>query len=169
MNRQQVLPGSLNHLVVFSCQVLPRFRLNQGLLLSGAVAYYTLLSIVPMSILSLVVLTHFIEEQQLILTLSTYLNMMIPTYAGMLIKHMQAFIEHRRVVGMIGIFVMQFFSSLALDRHATMKTARLPRRRTRPVALWLSPRGHSVQAAQSPPPGPGRKRPHGRISLRSAP
>lgn len=106
MNRRQ-------NSFAFLLRVLDRFRRNQGLLLSGAVAYYTLLSIVPMSILSLVVLTHFVEEQQLILTVSTYLNMVIPSYAGMLIKHVQAFIEHRRVVGIIGILVMLFFSSLA--------------------------------------------------------
>jgi membrane protein len=43
---------------------------NQGLLLSGALAYYTLLSIVPMTILFLTGLSHFIEtleKRQLIL------------------------------------------------------------------------------------------------------
>ncbi len=113
MKRQQNAIGLMARFATFALRVLRRFRRNQGLLLSGAVAYYTLLSIVPMSILSLVVLTHFIDEQQLILTLSTYLNMMIPSYASMLVKHVQAFIEHRRVVGMIGILVMLFFSSLA--------------------------------------------------------
>jgi membrane protein len=113
MNGRQNAYWMLNCFSGFLRQVLLRFRRNQGLLLSGAVAYYTLLSIVPMSILSLVLLTHFIDEQQLILTLSTYLNMVIPSYAGLLIKHVQAFIEHRRVVGIIGILVMLFFSSLA--------------------------------------------------------
>ncbi len=56
------------------------FIRNQGFLLSGAVAYYTLLSIVPMSIIALVVLTNIIEEQHLIQTLSTYMEMVIPGY-----------------------------------------------------------------------------------------
>ncbi|MBP1752036.1 MAG: hypothetical protein H6Q57_872 [Geobacteraceae bacterium] len=55
----------------FLLRVLRGFRRNQGLLLSGAVAYYTLLSVIPMSILALLVLTHFIEESLLFQTLST--------------------------------------------------------------------------------------------------
>jgi len=55
----------------FLQRVLRGFRRNQGLLLSGAVAYYTLLSVIPMSILALLVLTHFIEESLLFQTLST--------------------------------------------------------------------------------------------------
>lgn len=84
-------------------------------MLSGAVAYYTLLSIVPLSILALVVLTHFVEEQQLIHTLSTYLDMVIPGYAATLTEQVRAFLEHRKVVGIIGFIVMLFFSSIAFS------------------------------------------------------
>lgn len=84
-------------------------------MLSGAVAYYTLLSIVPLSILALVVLTHFIEEQELIHTLSTYLDMVIPGYAATLTEQARAFLEHRKVVGIIGFIVMLFFSSIAFS------------------------------------------------------
>src|SRR5512141_2492534 len=106
------VPGRL---FSFLFRVLRGFKRNQGLLLSGAVAYYTLLSIVPMSILALVVLTHFIEEQQLIHTLSTYLEMVIPGYAATLTEQVRAFLEHRKVVGIIGFLVMLFFSSLAFS------------------------------------------------------
>jgi len=99
----------------FLLQVVRRFISNRGFLLSGAVAYYTLLSIVPLSILSLIVLTHFIEEQQLILTLSTYLEMVIPGYAATLTEQVRAFIENRKVVSIIGFLAMLFFSSLAFS------------------------------------------------------
>lgn len=99
----------------FLLQVVRRFISNQGFLLSGAVAYYTLLSIVPLSILALIVLTHFIEEQQLILTLSTYLEMVIPGYAATLTEQVRAFLEYRKVVGIIGFLGMLFFSSLAFS------------------------------------------------------
>jgi YihY family inner membrane protein len=99
----------------FLLRVVHGFRRNQGLLLAGAVAYYTLLSIVPLSILALIVLTHFIEEQQLIHTLSTYLEMVIPGYAATLTEQVRAFLEHRKVVGIIGFFVMLFFSSIAFS------------------------------------------------------
>lgn len=95
--------------------VVRSFRRNQGLLLSGAVAYYALLSIVPLSILVPIVLTHFMEEQKLIHTLSTYLEMVIPGYSATLILQVRAFIEHKNVVGIIGLIGMLFFSSLAFS------------------------------------------------------
>ena len=99
----------------FLLRVLRSFRRNQGLLLSGAVAYYTLLSVIPMSILALIVLTHFIKEQQLIQTLSTYLEMVIPGYAATLTEQVRVFLEHRKTVGIIGFLVMLFFSSMAFS------------------------------------------------------
>ncbi len=103
------------HAFSFLLQVIRGFMRNQGLLLSGAVAYYTLLSIVPLSIIALIVLTHFIEEQQLIHTLSTYLEMVIPGYAATLTEQVQEFLQHRQVVGIIGFLGMLFFSSTAFS------------------------------------------------------
>ena len=97
----------------FLARVIKGFIRNQGLLLSGALAYYTLLSIVPLSILSLIVLSHFIEEAQLFQMLSTYIGMVIPGYAATLNDQVRVFLEHRKVVGIIGFLVMLFFSSTA--------------------------------------------------------
>jgi len=94
-------------------RVLRSFKRNQGILLSGAVAYYTLLSIIPMSILILIVLSHFIDEVQLFHTLSTYIEMVIPGYAVTLTEQARIFLAHRRVIGIIGFLVMLFFSSIA--------------------------------------------------------
>jgi membrane protein len=91
------------------------FKRNQGLLLSGAVAYYTLLSIVPMSMITLVVLSNFIDEQRLIDTLSTYLSMLVPGYAATLTEQVKVFIDNRGTVGVIGFIVMLFFSSIAFS------------------------------------------------------
>jgi membrane protein len=112
MNKQQNV-NKISRLFSFLLRVLRGFRRNQGLLLSGALAYYTLLSIVPMSILALIVLSHFIEEEQLFHTLSTYLGMVIPGYAATLTEQVQVFLEHRKMVGIIGFLVMLFFSSIA--------------------------------------------------------
>ncbi|MEQ8203877.1 MAG: ribonuclease R, partial [Smithellaceae bacterium] len=71
MNRRLNMKQILRRLYNFLLSVARDFINNQGLLLSGAVAYYALLSIVPLSLLVLVVLTHFIGEEQLIITLST--------------------------------------------------------------------------------------------------
>lgn len=100
-------------LLKFLLRVLRGFGRNQGLLLSGAVAYYTLLSMVPLSIVALIVLTHLIGEQQLIDTLSTYIGMVIPGYAATLTEQVRTFLEHRKAVGIVGFLVMLFFSSLA--------------------------------------------------------
>jgi membrane protein len=115
MSRQQNANRLMDRFFGFLLRVARGFRRNQGLLLSGAVAYYTLLSIVPLSILALVVLTHFIEEQQLLNTLSRYLEMVIPGYVATLTEQVRAFLEHRKAVGFIGFIVMLFFSSLAFS------------------------------------------------------
>ncbi len=102
----------LVRLFSFALKVLRGFKRNQGLLLSGAVAYYTLLSIVPMSIIALIVLSHFIGEEQLFHTLSTYIEMVVPGYAATLTEQTRVFLEHRKAVGIIGFLFMLFFSSI---------------------------------------------------------
>jgi membrane protein len=108
-------PGirELGRLFSFLMNVLRDFRRNQGLLLCGAVAYYTLLSIVPLSILALIGISRFVEEEQLFQTLSTYLEMIIPGYAATLTEQARVFLAHRVVIGAIGLLVMLFFSSIA--------------------------------------------------------
>jgi YihY family inner membrane protein len=91
------------------------FYRNQGLLMAGAVAYYTLLSIVPLSILALSVLSHFLNTEELIQTLTIYLKLIIPGYAQTLTEQVRLFVENRHVIGMIGIVFMLFFSSIAFS------------------------------------------------------
>ncbi len=93
--------------------VVRDFRRNQGFLLSGAVAYYTLLSVVPMSILALTVLSHVIGEERLVATMATYLEMVVPGYTATLLEQVRIFVENRHVIGSIGFLVMLFFSSIA--------------------------------------------------------
>src|SRR5215210_2512604 len=50
----------------FALQTLKAFRANQGLLLAGAVAYYALLSIVPLLILFVIALSHLIDQRDVI-------------------------------------------------------------------------------------------------------
>ncbi|MFA7405146.1 MAG: YihY/virulence factor BrkB family protein [Pelobacteraceae bacterium] len=115
MNTRHDMYLMMNRLVGFLLRVARSFISNQGFLLAGAVAYYTLLSIVPLSIIALIVLSHFIEEQQLIHTLTIYLEMVIPGYAVTLTEQVRAFIENRATVGIIGFLGMLFFSSLAFS------------------------------------------------------
>lgn len=64
----------VTHPSAFALCVVRAFRANQGLLLAGAVAYYTLLSIVPLLILMLVALSHIIDQGELLGTLGRYLE-----------------------------------------------------------------------------------------------
>ena len=97
----------------FLLRVARGFMRNQGLLLSGAIAYYTLLSIVPMSILAVIGLSHFIREDSLFQTLSTYTGMVMPGYAAILNQQVRVFLGHRHTVGVVGVLAMLFFSSMA--------------------------------------------------------
>lgn len=97
----------------FLVDVLKAFRENQGLLLAGAVAYYTLLSIIPMFALVLIVLSYFIEIEILLETLATFLMMATTTSTGVMIEHLQTFLANWKVIGAVGILLLLFFSSLA--------------------------------------------------------
>ena len=97
----------------FLLRVLIGFKRNQGLLLSGAVAYYTLLSVIPMLALILVGLSHFIEEQQLYNTILSNLKLVIPAHAESMAGQVWGFLARRQLVGIVGILVMLFFSSMA--------------------------------------------------------
>lgn len=66
-----------------------------------------------MSIIALIVLSHFIGEQQLFQTLSTYIEMAVPGYAVTLKEQTRVFLEHRKAVGIIGFLFLLFFSSIA--------------------------------------------------------
>jgi YihY family inner membrane protein len=113
MNKQEVVKHIPGNFVSFLLRVVHGFIRNKGLLLSGALAYYTLLSIVPMSILALTGLSHVIGKEQLLRTLSIYTGMVIPGYAAVLSEQVQVFLEHRQTVGIVGFLGMLFFSSMA--------------------------------------------------------
>ena len=103
----------LDHPWEFVKQVIAGFRANQGFLLAGAVAYYTLLSIVPMFALILVVLSQFQESAELVETLRTYLMLVVPNQADILSNQISQFLQHWKVIGFIGFIILLFFSSFA--------------------------------------------------------
>ena len=74
----------------FAIRVLRAFRANQGLLLAGAVAYYTLLSIVPLLILLLIALSQIIDQGELLATLGRYLEWLIPGQSKAVIGELAA-------------------------------------------------------------------------------
>ena len=103
------------HPLDFSLQTVRAFRANQGLLLAGGVAYYTLLSIVPLMILLVIILSHVIDASLLMATLARYLEIVAPGQSASLINELRSFIAHREVIGLTLAVTLIFFSSLAFS------------------------------------------------------
>ncbi|MGZ5182684.1 MAG: YihY/virulence factor BrkB family protein [Ramlibacter sp.] len=97
----------------FARQVLKGFSRNQGFLLAGAVAYYALLSVVPLLILAVIGLSHVVDQRELLDTLGRYLEFVLPGQSKAFMAELAAFVAHRDVAGWFLLGTMLFFSSLA--------------------------------------------------------
>ena len=98
--------------VTFALQVLKAFQANQGLLLAGAVAYYALLSIVPLLILMVIALSKVIDQEVLLATVRRALEYVVPGEGKAVVVELRAFLDHREVIGWVLFITMLFFSSL---------------------------------------------------------
>ena len=87
--------------------------LHPRFLLAGAVAYYTLLSIVPMFALILVALSQVFDADLLLATMRDYLALVAPGPAESLTAQIATFLANWQVVGAVGVVILLFFSSLA--------------------------------------------------------
>ena len=96
----------------FMWQVLKGFKANQGLLLSGAVAYYALLSIIPLITLILMALSHFVGTDLLLQTLRQNIELIVPAHADVIVEQMSEFLNHRHASWFL-IGALLFFSSMA--------------------------------------------------------
>ena len=103
----------IRHPGTFAWRALRAFRANQGLLLAGAVAYYALLSIVPLLILTVIVLSRLIDQTELLETLGRYLEWIIPGQSTSIIRELSNFLVHQGSMGWLLLVTMIFFSSLA--------------------------------------------------------
>lgn len=103
----------LKHPGAFVLRTLKAFRANQGLLLAGAIAYYALLSTVPLLILTVIGLSHIIGEDELLQTLGRYLEWLLPGQSHAIVAELANFLAHREVIGWVLLATMLFFSSLA--------------------------------------------------------
>lgn len=126
-------PGS------FAWRVLRAFRANQGFLLASAVAFNTLLSILPLFILLLIALTHFVDESLLLATLERLLGLLVPGQATAIVEELSLFLAHRDVIGPVLVVTLLFFSSLAFTvLENAMSVIFLHRVKTRHRPLLVS-------------------------------
>jgi len=102
----------LKNPVAFALGVMKGFQANQGLLLAGAVAYYALLSIVPLLILIVIALSQVIDQDVLLATLNRALEYVVPGEGRAVVVELKAFLDHRAMIGWVLLITMLFFSSL---------------------------------------------------------
>lgn len=101
----------LQNPLCFIKQVIKSFQANQGILLSGAVAYYTLLSIIPLFSLILIGLSHIVEPEQLIQITSEYINLVLPGQASVFIEQITRFATQKHI-GWLLLLILLLFSSM---------------------------------------------------------
>lgn len=105
----------IKHPLKFFIGVLREFGKNQGLLLAGAVAYYALLSVVPLLILTVLGWSHLVDQGELIHTLGGYLEWLVPSQSRAVLADVSGFLENRVAIGLVLIVTLAFFSSLAFS------------------------------------------------------
>jgi len=104
----------LPRLVRFAIRVLREFFLkNHGLLLTGAVAYNMMLSLVPLSAVLVVVASRFVDQRLLLESLNSEVSLISPNFVPTLTDVLHGFLRNRKVVGWVGLLVLLFFSSMA--------------------------------------------------------
>ena len=99
----------------FTLRVLKAFQKNQGLLLSGALAYYIVLSVIPLFTFLLLMLSHVVDEAALLATLRRYIGLIIPGDSAAILEQIRNILEHREVASWVVLCAMLFFSSLAFS------------------------------------------------------
>lgn len=105
----------LAHPLGFVLRVIRGFAASQCLLLAGAIAYYALLSLVPLLILSVILLSHLVDQQVLVETIAHYLEWLVPSQSQALLGDISGFLERRTTIGLVLFGTMLFFSSLAFS------------------------------------------------------
>ena len=138
----------LKNPVAFTLRVLKAFQANQGLLLAGAVAYYALLSIVPLLILMVIALSQVIDQDVLLATLDRALEYVAPGEGKAVVVELKAFLDHRAVIGWVLLITMLFFSSLGFkvleNAIFVIFLHRVQKRRRHILASLLLPFGYIV-------------------------
>ncbi len=123
----------------FSKRVLADFRRHKGFLLAGGIAYNTLISLIPLLAVLLAALSSLFEQAQMVEVIRIELALVLPGEVDLVINEIENFLEHRDMIGGIGLLVLLFFASLAFrmldDALAVIfEHRRIPARRS----FWTS-------------------------------
>ncbi len=100
-------------IMVFAVRVLSAFLKNHGILLAGGVGYNVLLSMIPLFALLCVLLTHIVDEEQLLTVMAIQAQHLAPAHADLVLDAVRELMDSRDVVGVVGMGALVFFSSFA--------------------------------------------------------
>lgn len=101
--------------VAFAWRTFKSFGNNQGVLLAGAVAYYALLSLVPLLILAVIGFSRLVEQGEILGALGRYLEWLVPSQSRAVLADVADFLDNRVTIGVVLLATMLFFSSLAFS------------------------------------------------------
>jgi YihY family inner membrane protein len=98
----------------FALRVLRDFFLrNHGLLLTGAVAHSMLLSLIPLSAVLIVAISHFFDRQLLMDSLTSEISLIAPGFESTLTEVLEGLLHNRQLVGGVGLLFLISLSSVA--------------------------------------------------------
>ena len=136
----------VHHPARFGLQVIKAFRANQGLLLAGALAYYALLSIVPLLILIVIALSHFFDQGELLEMVGRALEWVAPGQSAAVVHELATFLDAHTGLSWLLIGTLLLFSSFAFSvlegAMSVIFMHRLAVRRRRFIVSALIPVGY---------------------------
>ena len=101
-------------IIRFASRVLGDFFLrNHGLLLTAAVAYNMMLSLIPLAAILLVILSNFFDDVLLLQTITAEFSLIAPGFVSVLTEFLTGFLRSRQLIGLVGGVSLLVFSSLA--------------------------------------------------------
>lgn len=96
-----------------SCVLRDFFLRNHGMLLTAAVAYNMMLSLIPLSAVLMVLFSQFFDQKLLMETLTAEVSLIAPGFAPILTEVLKGFLNSRQLIGWVGLGSLLIFSSLA--------------------------------------------------------
>lgn len=91
------------------------FQRNQCLLLAGAIAYYGLLSVIPVLVLSALAVAHFVDPAVFLQAAGPFLEWLAPSQSAALLTDIAGVLERRGTLSLLLLGTMLFFSAMAFS------------------------------------------------------
>lgn len=109
----QLDPALTRHLIRFVARVVRRFRQHHGLLLASAIAFDSLMSVVPLLGLTLVLLSHILEPEDVRALIAVQLDAMVPDAVEPITRAYSTFLDRRGTAVSLGAITLLIFGTLA--------------------------------------------------------